>query len=50
MTSGQTLSFPFYLPHTRFLSFTAPRYPLPSSGSGWNLLLLLTFPSPSQRH
>lgn len=29
---------------------TAPWYPLPSSGSGWNLLLLLTFPSPSQRH
>lgn len=27
--------------------FTAPWYPLASSGSGWNLLLLLTFPSPS---
>lgn len=26
--------------------FAAPWYPLASSGSGWNLLLLLTFPSP----
>lgn len=29
------------------LPVTAPWYLLPSSGSGWNLLLLLTFPSPS---